>query len=226
VMVQAVRNAESDYKKAMQALEKHYGDTSETLDNEALMRGLGRSSYVLDLQSQNQNEKQQNLTALLQDKMQAVNLIQNQIDALEQDFIDNQMALSSQKEAELKGIMAGLKQERDETLRDMLEYNNELIMDQREFELKKLKADRDFAAKMAKKTKGTSGMRSSSGQATKTTKRLNGSLMDEYIQLSGPEKLTFFNEHKDAMQKTLDLDTYKNVLREIYAYIERGVAPA
>ena len=126
----------------MQSLEKEYENASKALSEEALARGLGRSSYALDLQSENISDKQENLSSLLTDKMQAVNVIQNQIDMLEQEFIDHQTYLSKKKEDQIQNILANLRQDRDETIREVLEYNNDLIMDQRAQALKRLKAQR------------------------------------------------------------------------------------
>ncbi len=224
VMAQAIRNTESDYGTALQSLEKEYESASKLLSEEALARGLGRSSYALDLQSENLNEKQESLSALMADKMQAVNVIQNQIDLLEQEFIDNQTYLSGKKEDEIKSTLANLKAERDETIREVLEYNNELIMDQKEYDLKKLKTNRDYAAKLAKANKTT--------RTAPTTNTAPGSqataesLMNAYTRLTGAEKLAFFNTNQEVMQSKLDMDTYKNILREIYAYVEQGVKPA
>ena len=213
VMTQAIRDAESDYESVLATLEKEYEGASKTLSEEALARGLGRSSYALDLQSENLSDKQTSLSQLMSDKMQAVNVIQNQIDALEQDFIDNQTYLSKKKEEEIKSILIDLKQERDDTIREVLEYNNELIMDQKELALKIKKASSSSSSRTTKTTKSNS-------------KQTASTLMDEYNSLTGAGKLKFFNENEAVLKSTLDIDTYKNVLREIYAFVEQGVTPA
>lgn len=213
LMTQSILDTESDYKTAAEAMEEEYEDAAKSLSEEALSRGLGRSSYALDLQSENLSDKQDSLTALMSDKIQAVNVIQNQIEALEQDFIDNQSYLSSKKEAEIKTTLAKLKAERDDTIREVLEYNNDLIMDQKEYELKKLKAQK-------------SSSRTNSTSSNKSDSTSSSALINEYNGLTGAGKLAFFNSNQDVLQSKLDSDTYKSMLREIYDIVEQGVSPA
>lgn len=212
VMAQAIRDAERDYENAIKAMEKEYKSASESLSDEALARGLGRSSYALDLQSENLNNQQDSLTALLSDKMQAVNVIQNQIDRLEQEFIDNQTYLSKKKEDELKSKLIDLRQERDDTMRDVLEYNNDLIMDQKALAIKRLKA----------RGKAVPIKRSASKSIAQTPKTILG----EYNSLTSAGKLKFFNENQSNLKSALEPRDYNNVLSEIYAIVEQGTSPA
>jgi len=118
--------------------------------------------------------------------------------------------------------LADLKAERDDTIRDVLEYNNKLTMQNRDFQLKRLKADRDYAIKKAKLSSSSSSRyRSSSG----SSKPKSSGVLGEWNNLTGAGKLKFYNDNYD-MIKNLDMDVYRNIAREISEYIKRGLKPS
>ena len=163
------------------------------------------------------------LQALLDDKVRAINAIQDQIDMLEKEFLDNQNYLTGKKAQDISQTLTALKNQRDDTMREVIDYNNELILDYKDYQLDKLEADRDYEIalkKLKKKTYASSGAGSSSANETTQNKILN-----EWRKLTGAGKLKFYNDYYEEM-KSIDLDTYKNIVREIMALTQMGVKPA
>lgn len=217
ILLRAIQDAETDYAKSIDEMNSYFKDSSEKLSDEALTRGLGRSTYALDIQSENESDRQQTLQSLLAEKVDAVNTIQDNIDSLEQEFLENQNYLTNQKTEDIENLLSALKTERDETLREINEYNNELILDYKDYQLDQLEADRDYQIALKKLNKKTYSS-GSSDSASNT-------LMDEWNSLTDAGKLKFYSENTDAL-KSLDLDTYKNIVREIMALKQMGVVAA
>jgi len=219
ILLKSIQDVESDYEKSISEMGSYFKNSAEILSDDALSRGLSRSSYALDLQNENETNRQDALRQLLSDRMETINEIQNQIDILEQEYLENQNYLSNQKSAEIEQTLSDLKDNRDQTMREVLEYNNDLILDYKDYQLDELEANRDYEIALKKLNKKTS---SSSGSSKKTASR---TLMDEWNSLTGPGKLKFYSENAEAL-KALDLDIYKNIVREIMGLKQLGVVEA
>ncbi len=223
ILLRSIQDAEADYQSSIDEMNRYFEDSGKKLSDEALTRGLGRSTYALDVQQANETDRQQTLQSLLDDKVNTVNAIQDQIDALEKEYLDNQNYLTSKKAQDISQPLATLKEQRDETIREVIEYNNELILDYKDYQLDKLEADRDYEIalkKLNKKTYSSSGSKSSA-----TLDLTPDNIMNEWNKLTGAGKLKFYNDYYEEM-KAIDLDTYKNVVREIMALTQMGVKPA
>jgi|GEM_PF-2545246 len=220
MMLRAIKDAEKDYSDSTREMNRHFEETGQVLSDEALSRGLGRSSYALDLQMNNQTDKQRSLQKLLDYKVSAVNEVQNQIDSLEKEFLNNQNYLSRKKTEDIQNILTGLKAERDETIRDVIEYNNKIAMQQKNYLLKKLIADRDHAIDKAKLKKRTYS-RSSYGKSTGAVSKL----LDDWSGLTQSGKLKYYNDNYQAI-RGIDYDIYDKIAKEVTYYAKSGVRPS
>ena len=138
------------YEEQMAALSKEYARDRESLSNQALSRGLGRSSYLMDQLAASQQGERQTQAALLRDKNSRQAALQDEIDGLLSDLEQTRQSLGAQRE---KNILSAIEQGRAADLaaqNEALRYNNTLRQDARDYAERVRQFDEDLKLKRLK----------------------------------------------------------------------------
>ena len=139
----AAAKAQTDpaYDAELKELEEGYESARQDNENEALKRGMSRSSYVLDVRS-----------------------------ALGAHNAEDKSALEGERAAKLQALIAELTQKDEEKAEDAWKYNNEIAMQLEQMRVKQAEAQRKYelelkklAAQAAKSTSKSTSSKSSGG---------------------------------------------------------------
>lgn len=135
------------YDKQIRELEQEYARARQDNENEALKRGMSRSSYVLDVRS-----------------------------ALNAHKADDKSALEGERAAKIQALIAQLTQKDSEKAQSARKYNNDIALQLEAMRQKQLDAQRDhelqlqkIAAASAKKTTAARSSGSSGRSASRTS---------------------------------------------------------
>ena len=60
ILLRSIQDAESDYQSSMDEMNRYFESSGKKLSDEALTRGLSRSTYSLDIQQSNESNRQKN----------------------------------------------------------------------------------------------------------------------------------------------------------------------
>jgi len=154
----AAAKAETDptYDARLKELEREYESARQDNENEALKRGMSRSSYVLDVRS-----------------------------ALGAHKAEDQSALEGERAAKIQALIAQLSQKDEEKAEKARKYNNDIALQLEQMRQKQAEAQKDYEIELKKlaaqaaKTKSASSKssggtkRGSSGTSSKRTSSVN-----------------------------------------------------
>lgn len=132
------------YEDSAQKLKEAYGEAAEKLSNDALKRGLARSSIAANNQAAASKAFAEGANELIAQRNEKISALDDEINSLSGQL---QSALDSFKisyAAKLTARINELKSEREKRTLEALKYNNSLLSDEFEQELKKEKTDSDL----------------------------------------------------------------------------------
>lgn len=143
------------YDVQLKELEAGYAQARQDNENEALKRGMSRSSYVMDVRS-----------------------------ALDAHKAEDKSALIGERAARIQALIAELTQKDSEKAQSARKYNNDIALQLEAMRQKQLDAQRDYEIQLQKlsasaaKKSGTSGSsvssRRSSGRTNRTSNKSSG----------------------------------------------------
>lgn len=114
------------YENRVDALKRGYAAQERNLSNNALSKGMGRSSYLQDAKAQNTSEMGRGLSSLQMEKEQAQRELDTKRQKAELDYKMDSNKYNAQREFEVKNLVAQMVKERDKTLFDAQKYNDDL----------------------------------------------------------------------------------------------------
>lgn len=129
------------YEDSAQKLKEAYGEASEKLSNDALKRGLARSSIAVNTQAEASKAYTKGANDLIAQHNEKISALDDEINSLSGQL---QSALDSFKisyAAKLTARINELKEEREKRTLEAIKYNNSLSSDEFEQELQKKKTD-------------------------------------------------------------------------------------
>jgi len=113
-------------------LQELYDIERQRASDEALKRGLARSSYAADRQAQVGELEAKALQQLQSDLALDIKQIDQQIVTLEQQLADSLKRLDIDRATEIRSIIDQLKQEQENKLLQIQQYNNQLAAQERQ----------------------------------------------------------------------------------------------
>ena len=138
------------YEEQMAALAKEYARDRENLSNQALSRGLGRSSYLMDQLSGSQAGERQAQQNLLKQRNSRQAALEDEIESLLGDLDAQRSSLTAQREQD---ILRAIEKGRAEDLsaqNEATRYNNSLRQDARDYAQKVKQFDEELKLKKLK----------------------------------------------------------------------------
>lgn len=199
---QAVKDLDPLYQQRITDLRESYQRKGDQLSDYALSRGMGRSSYAMDVQNRNLQELSRDEHTVQQEKMQQVNRYNQEILALSMDLENSKNELTAKMQREILDTIRELEKERDSTLWEAQKYNDDLwrnyqsmILKEKEYQLSQKKYELDvqkYQASLRAKSGGGSGRssRKTSGGGLDT-----GSILKTWNGLSFNDKIKYLDEN-------------------------------
>lgn len=129
------------YNLRRQDLQELYDQERQRASNEALKRGLARSTYAVDVQSRIGELETKALQQLQQDLTLQVGQLQSQITTLEQQLADSLRRLDIDRATQISSMIDQLRKEQEEKLLQIQQYNNELATRERQEQLQREQFD-------------------------------------------------------------------------------------
>lgn len=137
------------YERQLAELAREYEGGREYLSNQALSRGLGRSSYLTDQLAGSLNQQRADERTLLGQMNSRQAALQDQLQQLNSDLDEQRSQIASQREAAIwQAIESGRSADQQQQFK-ALEYNNSLLKDSRDFAEKQRQFDEELKLKRA-----------------------------------------------------------------------------
>lgn len=121
------------YEQQLASLKQEYESGREYLANQALSRGLGRSSYLTDQLAGSLNQQRADEMTLRSEKNSRQQALQSQISQLYGELDEQRNQLTSQREQAIWQAIENGRREDQEQQFEALKYNNSLIRDARDY---------------------------------------------------------------------------------------------
>lgn len=172
----------AEYARRQRELEDTYGRARQSLSDQTLKRGFGRSSYATDLLSQAHAQENEQIARLGEQRDAQQQSLEREIAKLLKDARDQELTLNSERAERIRQAMDELAGEDSKAQQDALRYNNDLALEEYKLQLsrdaqalRERQAEVDMAIKKqqaAAKTAGkTSGGSSTSGSKKSAKKK-------------------------------------------------------
>lgn len=216
----AMKQIEPLYEERIADLRGAYEYKGQQLSDYANSRGMGRSSYALDMQNRNLSDLGKAENKVQQEKLKDINGLNREILTLKMEYENNKVNLTAQKDAEYRMMIYELEKERNSTLWEAQKYNQQLwsdyqdrVMDERKYQLDVQKYNLDvqeyqlnilkYQAQMqAAKSSGGSrsgGGRSSGGGGSVSVDHAR--IAQTWNGLSFSQKITYFEKNGASLKK-------------------------
>ena len=137
------------YEQQLESLRQQYTGGREYLSNQALSRGLGRSTYLTDQLAGSVKQQRADESALLGQMNSRQSALQDQIRQLYSDLDDQRSLLSSQREQAIWQAIENGRREDQEQQFKALQYNNSLLKDARDYAEKQRQFNEELKLKRA-----------------------------------------------------------------------------
>ena len=137
------------YEQQLASLSQQYHSGREYLSNQALSRGLGRSTYLTDQLAGSVNRQRADEANLLSQMNSRQSALQDQIRQLYSDLDDQRASIAGQREQAIwEAIENGRRQDQEQQFK-ALQYNNSLIKDARDYAEKQRQFEEELKIKRA-----------------------------------------------------------------------------
>ncbi len=131
-----------------QEVAETFGEQRRQVEQAALDRGFGRSSYVTDRIGRSFELQDASLAQLQREKAQRVSDLELQIDDLYAALFEDQAHLTQEKANKILSAIDGMRQEQEKTAREVQQYNNDLTLRTQAADAARQKEQRDYELAM------------------------------------------------------------------------------
>lgn len=183
---------ESDYGYTAAAIEDAFGVKREELADYALSRGMGRSSYALDMQEKTYEDERSNVLSALREKQRRIEDLDDELETLTAVLAEGGDKLSRSRLDAIDGMVVKLKSEQDKAVRDAIQYNNTLMLELERLSIEQQKLAAQLEAQNAKSSSkgGSGGSGGSDGDAD-----YNAAIMRRWYELTDAGKIRYFSQN-------------------------------
>lgn len=206
----AIEGLDPQYQSRLDTLDKYYASSQVDISNQALKRGMGRSSLYLEMLDQNHDE-------LISAKSQANADYRAQMDSYNEEIRNAQSELqqnlgsiSARRESEIRKYIDSLTSERDKTAFEMLKYNNEIAQKEAAYYAELMESS---SASSGGSGGGSSGRRRSSSKSGSSSSSYS-SLMSKFNGMSSAAKVSYFDRYAASI-KTQNKSAYNAMKAEV-----------
>ena len=185
---------ESDYGDTAAAIESAYDVRRDELSNQALARGMGRSSYALDMQDRSYDQEQAALLVALQDKQRQIEDIDDSLATLSAVLAEGTDKLSRDRLDSIEAMVSKLKYEQSKAVLEAQKYNNDLQL------------------KLAQLQQSSASKSSGSSGSSKSTKS-DTQVINEWKRLTDAGKISYFNQNSETLRRN-NYQLYQDMKRQ------------
>lgn len=118
-------------------LELNYNKVKENISNQALKRGIGRSSIVFNKLSEVELSRAEKAGVIEKETRQKIENIESEIDKLDMTYQESLQAFDLKYAAKIEKELDNLIKERDKIAADIIEYNNKVEQKEKAFDIDK-----------------------------------------------------------------------------------------
>ncbi|MDL2225297.1 peptidoglycan-binding protein [Eubacteriales bacterium OttesenSCG-928-M02] len=215
----ALADLEPAQEKRLAALENEYTKVRQQLNDEALKRGMGRSTHFLGMLADSSSEQMAAANEIYEIFRTSMDDINREIYEVERELEINKGMISQKKESALRQYMDQLRDKRDNMILDMVKYNNSV----REKELS-LTAQLNAAKSTgsgARNAASTSNKTSTTNSATTFT----NTILTEWNRLTKAGKIATFDQIGEMVRKQNN-SLYQELKKEVEKYKKEGIFAA
>lgn len=130
---QAIALAQKQAEETAKRREKDFDDAGERLEEQAIKRGIGRSSVVLGELGQLEEQKQEMLAEIDKTANTAVADYSGKIEQLQQDLSKSLAELDMQKAVEISAEIDEIRKKQQEEKNAIISQNNKAVLDEAKF---------------------------------------------------------------------------------------------
>ena len=205
----AINEANENYEEKAEYIRNAYAKKGADLSNEALSKGMGRSSYAQYLQQANLNERDNTLQQENEERLKNIESINNQIETLEEMAKQESMLMDKKKQDAIDSLIEKLKAEQEKEREEVIKYNNNLA-------LQLAKEQAASSSRSSKSSSKSSSKKKSSSSKSKTLSREQQyEIVKEYGQMSPNQRIAYFYQNEDMLKKfNKDFYQYMKNLRD------------
>lgn len=131
---QQIEKARKNYQETEKRLDETYKTSQNEIEDQAIKRGISRSSIVLNELTDLENAKNAKKSENEKELSDSVKNLTSQIDNLSEELNSSLKNLDMQKAYELSERIESLKDERDKKNLEVLKYNNDVIEKEKNYE--------------------------------------------------------------------------------------------
>lgn len=233
LLQQSIERLGPQYEARLEALRDAFDTSRQQVNDQALSRGMGRSSHVMNQISKTYDQQRAQEDNALSYHQAQVNGINEQMDLLKRQLLDTENTLSAAREKDILRQLEVLRGERDRQMLEVQRYNNELQVKQmeanmraqelamryeqqmREYEFEQQKWAQQMQLQSAKSSSGGKSASSSSATAYAT-------LMSGWNQLADAGKLSYFSANAQQLA-LVSPKAYEQMQKEVKALSSKGV---
>lgn len=189
-----IKKAQKNHEDTQKRLDESYKSSQNEIEDQAIKRGIGRSSIVLNELTELENAKNAKKSESEKELSNSVNELSSQIDKLSEELNSSLKSLDMQKAYELSERIETLKNERDKKNLEVLKFNNQVE-----------EKEKAFSKSLAKSTK-----EEIEDIEFSTTKQKLSAVMDYYLGFEDP---------KDALNEFEKDEDMHDLLGSYYTYV-------
>ncbi len=191
---QQIEKAQKNYQEAEKRLDETYKTSQNEIENQAIKRGIGRSSIVLNELTDLENAKNARKSENEKELSDSVKDLSFQIDKLTEELNSSLKNLDMQKAYELSERIESLKDERDKKNLEVLKFNNDVV-----------EKEKNYEKSLAKTTK-----QEIQDIEFSTAKQKLNAVLEYYFAFEDP---------KDALKEFEKDEDMRKLLGEHYSYV-------
>ena len=196
------------YQQRLDLLEEQFNETREYLANDALKRGMGRSTHYLGMVDKASDKHLTMVDRINQEYRDQVDVINQEILDVQRDLLSNKGMISAKQQSAMRKYLDQPMEDRDDRILAMVKYNNSV----RETELA-------LAAKASSSSRSGGGR--SSGSSGKSSSGYSQSVQTEWARLTKPGKIAFFDQIADELYSK-DRSLYNKLKNDVASYRKQG----
>lgn len=211
------------YQDRMGALRDNYAEKERDLMNNALSKGMGRSSYIGDVKSENSAKMSKGLNSIDMEHKQAQKNLGREMEKENLKFDQAKNKYTAQKSMDTKSLVAQMQKDRDKTLFDAQKYNDGLYENYTKLVLNQQKHNLDVQKYIdslnAKKVTVTTTTRTSSSNTYKRDDKVDRDAINElWGKMDYAQKIAYVKKNTTDLKSAVP-DLYYKFNKDIAEYV-------
>lgn len=211
----AINALDSVYEERLTLLKDSYKDKEKALKNNAMSKGMGRSSYLIDSQNENNKKMLRDTHYLNNEKQHTTAELEEKVQQEYADFENKRDLYNARREYEIDKLTAEMERDRNKTLFEAQKYNdslydnyNKLLLNQKKHNLNVQKYidslnTKKITVTTTNKTTKSTTYKSQTGksQTSKSQTGLDREAVESlWSRMNGGQKIKYVQQNKSLLK--------------------------